>query len=80
MTAETLLERTARDLPGRLRWRVMQRLNICPASLRGYLFSRRRALHFACQLVLDARNNGASLQTGTNPNFDEERFWRLRRN
>ena len=78
MTAETLLERTARDAAGRLRWRVMERLHICPASLRGRLLSRRKALHLACQLVLDAdARNGAAVQGGVNPNFDMGRYRRL---
>lgn len=78
MTAEELLARTARDAAGRLRWRVMERLGICPVSLRGRLLSRRRALKLAAQLVLDA---GQALpgetEPCTNPNFDMERYRRL---
>ena len=80
MTAETLLERTSRDLSGRLRWRVMQRLGICPASLRGRLLSRRRAMRLACQLILDAGEaDSRAMPVGTNPNFDMARFERLAR-
>lgn len=80
MTAETLLQRTARDLPGRLRWKVMQRLGICPASLRGRLLSRRRAMRMACQLILDAGDcGGQAPSAGANPNFDMARFERLAR-
>lgn len=77
MTTETLLQRTAGDLSGRLRWRVMQRLGISPASLQGRMLSRRRALRLACQMVLDAPQTGAAVQEGSNPNFDMERFVRL---
>ena len=77
MTTEALLQRTAGDLSGRLRWRVMQRLGISPASLQGLLLSRRRALRLACQMVLDAPPVSAPVQVGSNPNFDMERFLRL---
>ena len=78
MTAETLLEQAARDSAGRLRWKVMQRLGICPASLRGRLLSRRGVLKLACQMILDQQeSNGTGV--GTNPNFDMERFERLAR-
>ena len=80
MTAESLLEQTSRDLSGRLRWKVMQRLGICPVSLRGRLLGRRRAMRLACQLILDAGEKDAyTVQAGTNPNFDAERFARLAR-
>ena len=78
MTAETLLEQAARDSAGRLRWKVMQRLGICPASLRGRLLSRRGALKLAYQLVLDQQETGGAA-AGANPNFDMERFERLAR-
>ena len=77
MTAEELLEHTARDLPGRLRWRVMRLLGISPVSAGGLLLSRRRALRLACQLVLDA-GDGTGRQWGVNPQFDMARFRRLR--
>jgi len=77
MTAEQLLERTAGDLPGRLRWRVMEYLGICPASLRGRLLSRRGALKLACHMVLDTQS--VSCQTAANPQFDMARFERLAR-
>ena len=80
MTAETLLEQASLDACGRLRWKVMQRLGICPASLRGRLLTRRRALKLACQLVLDQQEkDGACTGAGTNPNFDMGRFERLAR-
>lgn len=78
MTAETLLEQAARDSAGRLRWKVMQRLGICPASLRGRLLSRRGALKLACQMILDQQETDGT-GDGTNPNFDMERFERLAR-
>ena len=78
MTAQELLERTARDAAGRLRWRVMERLGICPVSLRGRLLSRRRALQLAAQLVLDAGQGACSEAAPcANPNFDMERYRRL---
>ena len=80
MTAETLLEQVARDSAGRLRWKVMERLGICPASLRGRLLTRRRALRLACQMVLDQQEkDGVCTGAGTNPNFDMGRFERLAR-
>ena len=77
MSAAELLERTSADAAGRLRWRVMRRLGICPVSLRGRLLGRRRALRLACQLVLDAENGSAAAERGSNPNFDMERYLRV---
>lgn len=77
MTAEQLLEQTAGDASGRLRWLVMERLGICPASLRGRFLSRHKALKLACHMVLDTQ--GEHGQTGANPQFDMARFERLAR-
>ena len=74
MSAAELLERTAADAAGRLRWRVMRRLGICPVSLRGRLLGRRRAMRLACQLVLDAGNEPGTAERGSNPNFDMARY------
>ena len=73
-----LLDALSADSMKRLKWRVMERLNICPASLRGRLLTKRRALEYACHLVLDAgeRTVPASAETkaGENPRFDMARF------
>jgi len=73
MNARRMLTRCADDAAGRLRWVVLQRLGICPASLRGRLLGRRAAMRFACQLILDGGKD-AGAQTGTNPNFDMRRY------
>ena len=77
MTAEKLLERTARDSMQRLRWRVMERLGVCPLSLRGRLLSCRRAAAIACQMILDVQQPDGADAYGANPNFDMQRFRRL---
>ena len=71
-----MLDALAQDSLRRLKWRVMERLHICPASLRALLLTRRRALEFACHLALDAgeRENGRSKAETVNPGFDMARF------
>jgi len=78
MNAEEFLAKTAKDAGARLRWTVMQRLGVCPVSLRGRMLGRRAALRLAAQMVLDSRT-GAQTDFGTaiNPNFDLERFREL---
>ena len=70
MSGAELLQRAEADAAGRLRWRVLRSLGVCPLSLRGRLLSRRRALALACQLALDAGDGPA----GGNPAFDMARF------
>ena len=77
MTAAELLERTAKDPAQRLRWRVTQRLGVCPLSLRARLLSRRRAAQIACQMILDAREQSGTEHAAVNPGFDMDRFRRL---
>jgi hypothetical protein len=74
VTAEELLAETASDSYGRLRWQVLRRLGICPASLRALLLPRRAVLRFAGQLVLD---DGGAVPSEVNPNYDPARFQRL---
>ena len=72
MTAEELLSSLDRDSMARLKWRVMQRLGICPVSLRALLLTKRRVVACACHLALDA---GAGPGTGAeNADFDMARF------
>ena len=72
-----LLDALERDSVKRLKWRVMERLHICPASLRGRLLTKRRALEYACHLALDAGER-APVNTKArplfNPGFDMARF------
>ena len=71
-----LLSALSGDCMKRLKWRVMERLNICPASLRGRLVTKRRTLEYACHLVLDAGERAANRNVNAeeNPNFDMARF------
>ena len=72
-----LLRALAGDSMKRLKWRVTERLGICPASLRARLLTNRRALEFAGHLVLDAGERAAAkpkTKTDENPNFDPARF------
>ena len=75
---DELLRALSGDSMKRLKWRVMERLNICPASLRGRLLTKRRALEYACHLVLDAGERAAPVKpqakTEENPGFDMARF------
>ena len=76
-----LLRALDADPMRRLKWRVMERLDICPASLRARLLTKRRALEYACHLALDAGERAASANTkaaaGENPGFDMARFHAL---
>ena len=71
-----LLDALDRDSVRRLKWRVMERLNICPASLRARLLTKRRTLEYACHLVLDAGERAANRNVNAeeNPGFDMARF------
>ena len=73
-----LLDALDRDSVRRLKWRVMERLHICPASLRGRLLTKRRALEYACHLALDAGERVPAVQSNAeppfNPGFDMARF------
>ena len=76
MTAEKLIAAAAEDSFSRLKWQVLWRLGVCPASLRAHLLTKRRVLLLACQMVLDSRTSAGS--TGEeNPNFDMARFKNL---
>ena len=73
-----LLSTLSGDSVKRLKWRVMERLHICPASLRGRLLTKRKALEYACHLALDAGERTAPAKTkaasNENPGFDMARF------
>ena len=73
-----LLDALDRDSVRRQKWRVLERLHICPASLRGRLLTKRRALEYACHLALDAGERTAAVkakaETPFNPGFDMARF------
>ena len=75
-----LLDALGRDSVKRLKWRVMERLHICPASARGRFLTKRRALEYACHLALDAgeRASAAAVKSNAeppfNPGFDMARF------
>ena len=76
MTAEKLIAAAAEDSFLRLKWQVLRRLGICPASLRAHLLTKRRVLLLACQMVLDNRASAGSAGE-ENPNFDMARFKNL---
>ncbi|MCC8156635.1 MAG: hypothetical protein LUF68_06550 [Clostridiales bacterium] len=72
-----LLTALEQDSGARLRWRVMERLGICPISLRALLLTRRAAVRCACHLALSR----AAVQpdaADANPAFDPARFEALR--
>ena len=73
MTAPQLLDIVRQDSYARLKWQVLRRLGLCPASLRARLLSRRSVLRLACQMVLDAGAAGGG-ERWQNPNFDLARF------
>ena len=76
MTAAELIAKAEADSYARLKWQVLRRLGICPASLRARLLTKRRVLLLACQMVLDSRTSAGG--TGEeNPNFDMARFKNL---
>lgn len=70
-----LMAALAEDPAARLKWRVMGRLGICPASLRARLLTRRKVLECACHLALDAEKAKTDAPAAEeNPNFDMARF------
>ena len=76
MTAAELIAAGKADSYGRLKWQVLRRLGICPASLRAHLLTKRRVLLLACHMILDSRTSAEA--TGEeNPNFDMTRFRNL---
>ena len=74
MTAAAMIAAAGADSYARLKWRVLRYLGICPASLRARLLGRRRVLHMAGQIVLDADAAGVGTVRDMNPNFDMTRF------
>ena len=74
MTAAELLASLGNDPMARLKWRVMQRLGICPVSLRARMMTRRQVLVCACHLALDAGGQTGAGTGAENPEFDMARF------
>lgn len=74
MTAETLIAKAQADHFARLKWQVLHRLGICPASVRARLLTKRAVLAMACQLILDSGTPSAAHVRAENPNFDMARF------
>ena len=80
MTAEELLRSLENNPMERLRWRVLTKFGILPASRRGKELSDEEILICGAHMVLDAgavpgRYGGA--ETGKNSSFDEDRYLRL---
>lgn len=78
---EKLLEELAGDSLARLKWVVCRELGILPGSWGWRFMTARRALKYACHLVLDARERGgdadAVREAGAAEGFDLERFYKL---
>lgn len=62
----------------RLKWKVCTALGICPGSAQWRRMTRHEVLEFAAQLALDLSECSESETPGANPNFDTDRFNRLR--
>ena len=62
----------------RLKWKVCTALGICPGTVQWRRMTRREVLEFAAQLALDLNERSQSETPGANPNFDTDRFNRLR--
>ena len=73
MTAPQLLDIVRQDSYARLKWQVLRRLGLCPASLRARLLSRRSVLRLACQMILDDAPSERR-EWETNPYFDMAGF------
>jgi len=78
--AAELLTRASGDSYGRLKWKVLTELGICPLSLPGRLTSRRAILRAACGLILSQERYDSTLcfDRTENDSFDPARFAALR--
>ncbi len=78
-----LLGELERDSAERLKWLVCRRLGIMPGSALWHMMTRRRALRYACHMVLDGRGSPDSAgdgfgESGSGSGFDEARFRRMK--
>lgn len=79
MKGEELLSAVEGDKVERLKWIVLRRLGVSPVSWKARLFSGRRAVICACQMILDRR--GSSPAPGAeNSGFDMKKFEEMRQN